>query len=315
MSRTRVFFASDLHGSEKCWRKFLNAAKVFNAGVLVMGGDIAGKLIMPIVAGSNGHFTCTFHGEHDLATTTEVVELEKAIRDAGYYPVRVEPDQLAALNDKAEQEELFRQVMVREFERWLEIAESKLAGTGVRCFVSPGNDDIRALDRLLKDQDIVGAPDEECVRIDEDHEMISIGFSTPTPWHTERECSETEYAEKIERLVAMITDMPKAIFNIHCPPFGTALDTAPELTDDLRPVTILGQPMMTSVGSHSVREAIEKLQPLLGLHGHVHESRGIIKLGRTVCINPGSEYTEGVLSGALVSLNRDRVEQFQLVTG
>jgi Icc-related predicted phosphoesterase len=315
MGRTRIFFASDLHGSEKCWRKFLNAAKVFKADVLVMGGDIAGKLIVPIVARPNGHFTCTFHGEHDLATAIEVEELEKAIRDGGYYPVRLDPDQLAALSSKEQQDALFSEVMCREFERWLAIAESKLAGTGVRCFVSPGNDDIRALDRLLKNQDIVDAPDEDCVRIDDDHEMISIGFSTPTPWHTERECSEPEYAEKIEGLVARVTDMPKAIFNIHCPPFGTALDKAPEVTEDLRPVTILGQPMMISVGSHAVREAIEQLQPLLGLHGHVHESRGIIKLGRTVCINPGSEYTEGILSGALIRLNGNKVEQFQLVTG
>jgi uncharacterized protein len=315
MGRTRIFFASDLHGSEKCWRKFLNAAKVFDANVLIMGGDIAGKLIVPIVARPNGHFTSTFHGEHDLATTGEVEGLEKVVRDAGYYPVRLDPEQLAALNDKTELEELFRTVMCREFERWLEIAESKLANTGVRCFVSPGNDDIRALDELLKSQDIVGAPDEDCVRIDDDHEMISIGFSTPTPWHTERECSEAEYAQKIERLVAMVSDMPSAIFNIHCPPRGTALDNAPELTEDIRPVTILGQPMMMSVGSQAVRDGIERYQPLLGLHGHVHESRGIIKLGRTVCINPGSEYNEGVLSGAVIRVNGSRVEQFQLVTG
>ena len=315
MSRTRIFFASDLHGSEKCWRKFLNAAKVFDAHVLIMGGDIAGKLIVPIVSHQDSHFTSTFHGDHNLASLKEVEALEQAIRDAGYYPVRMDQDQLKEMDAAGKQDELFAEVMTREFERWLELAETKLRGTAVRCFVSPGNDDIRALDELLKKQDVVGAPDEERVLIDDEHEMISIGFSTPTPWHTERECSEEEYAAKIDRLATMIGDMPKAIFNIHCPPYGTALDKAPEVTADLRPVTILGQPMMVSVGSRSVRSAIERLQPLLGLHGHVHESRAIAKLGRTVCINPGSEYTEGVLSGALVLLNGNKVDQFQLVTG
>lgn len=315
MARIRIFFASDLHGSEKCWRKFLNAAKVFDARVLIMGGDIAGKLIVPIVDHRSGHFTCTFHGEHDLTMQSEVEQLEQAIRDAGYYPVRMELEELQAIQAAGTQDALFEKVMCREFERWLAIAETKLAGSGVRCFVSPGNDDIRALDELLKNQHVVSAPDEQRVYLDDEHEMISIGYSTPTPWKTERECSEEEYAQKIERLAAMVTDMPKAVFNIHCPPFGTALDKAPEVTTDLRPVTILGQPMMVSVGSHAVRESIERLQPLLGLHGHVHESRAIVKLGRTVCINPGSEYTEGVLSGALVRIDGGKVDQFQLVTG
>ena len=315
MGQTRIFFASDVHGSEMCWRKFLNAAKVYKADVLVMGGDIAGKLIVPIVDRQNGHFTCTFNGEHDLTTPAEIEDLENAIRNSGYYPVRMSPDQLQSLNTKERQDELFREVMCKEFERWLLIADAKLSGSGVRCFVSPGNDDIRDLDRLLKSQEIVQAPDETCTPIDDDHEMISIGFSTPTPWKTERECSEEEYAGKIERLMAIVQDKPRAVFNIHVPPYGTALDKAPELTADLRPVTILGQPMMASVGSHAVRSAIEKYQPLLSLHGHVHESRAIAKLGRTVCINPGSEYTAGILSAALVGLNRDKVELFQLVTG
>jgi Icc-related predicted phosphoesterase len=151
--------------------------------------------------------------------------------------------------------------------------------------------------------------------IDDEHEIIGIGFSTPTPWHTERECSEEEYAAKIESLASQIQAMPKAIFDIHCPPYDSGLDHAPKLTEDLRPVTILGQPQLEPVGSTAVREGIQRYQPLLGLHGHVHESKGIVKIGRTVCINPGSEYTEGELAGALIRVNGSKVEQFQLVTG
>jgi Icc-related predicted phosphoesterase len=315
MAKTRIFFASDVHGSERCWRKFLNAGRFYRADVLIMGGDIAGKLIIPVVEQAGGRYRATFNRDYELSPGRELDELERAIRDAGYYPVRMSPEELRQLQMPEAQDRLFREVMAREFRRWLDIAESKLAGTSIRCFVSPGNDDIRELDDILRSQSVVGTPDESRVVIDDEHEMIGLGFSTPTPWHTERECSEEDYAAKIECLVAMIESMPMAIFDIHCPPFQSGLDNAPEVTDDLRPVTILGQPQTKPVGSKAVRLAIERYQPLLGLHGHVHESKGIARIGRTVCINPGSEYTEGILAGALIDVRGARLEQFQLVAG
>ena len=315
MRPTRIFFASDVHGSERCWRKFLNAGRFYKADVLVMGGDIAGKLIIPLVQQPGGRYRGTFHREYELASGRELEELERAIRDAGYYPVRLTPEEMADLGTKEAQEQLFREVMARELVRWLEIAEEKLAGTGIRCFVSPGNDDLWELDAVLRSQSVVETPDEGRVLIDDQHEMIGVGFSTPTPWHTERECSEEEYAAKIDRLASLIDRMPGAIFDIHCPPFDSGLDSAPQITEDLRPVTILGQPQTAPVGSRAVKAAIERYQPLLGLHGHVHESKGIVKIGRTICINPGSEYTEGILAGALVGVKDAKVQQFQLVTG
>lgn len=314
MSKTKIFFATDVHGSERCWRKFLNAGKFYKANVLIMGGDIAGKLIVPLVRHGTT-YRCTFHREYEVTAGSELDGLERAIRDAGYYPVRMTPDEVEDMSSKAVQAERFRHVMVHEFERWLDIAKEKLSGTGVRCFVSPGNDDIWELDKLLKSQSVVQTPDENMLLIDDEHAMIGIGFSTPTPWHTERECSEEEYAAKIDRLAGLVSEMRTAIFDIHCPPYDSGLDMAPQITSDLKPVTILGQPQTSPVGSKAVRAAIAKYQPLLGLHGHVHESKGIVKIGRTVCINPGSEYTEGILAGALVSITGAKVESFQLVTG
>ncbi|HZU14964.1 MAG TPA: metallophosphoesterase [Chloroflexota bacterium] len=315
MTKTRIFFASDVHGSERCWRKFLNAGKFYGVDVLIMGGDIAGKLIIPLLDEGNGHYSCHFHGDQRTSTEAEVEALEKRIRDGGYYPVRMTPEEVEANDRKEAQDALFERVMVQEFERWLQIAEEKLTGTGIRCFVSPGNDDIFALDTLLRNQTVVEAPDGQRLKIDDEHEIIGVGYSTPTPWHTERECSEEEYASKLDRLAEQIEDTSKAIFDIHCPPYDSGLDHAPKLTDDLRPVTIMGQPQLAPVGSTAVRDAILRYQPLLGLHGHVHESKGIVKLGRTVCINPGSEYTEGELAGALVRVNGGKVDQYQLVTG
>ena len=52
-----------------------------------------------------------------------------------------------------------------------------------------------------------------------------------------------------------------------------------------------------------------------GIHGHIHESRGTFKLGKTLCINPGSEYTEGILRGSLIELRGGKVRSQQLTAG
>jgi Icc-related predicted phosphoesterase len=315
MSKTKIFFASDLHGSERCWRKFLNSGRHFKANVIIMGGDITGKLIVPIVEQAGGVFSCKFQQAKVVHAGRELEELEGSIKNMGYYPVKMSPEELRSLADPKLRDELFKEVMLTDLRRWLDIAEEKLKGTGIRCFISPGNDDIWEVDEILKSQSIVEVPDGHRIVIDDEHEMIGVGWSTPTPWHTERECTEEAYAKKIDRLVTQVEHMETAIFDFHCPPYGTGLDNAPALSDDLKAKTILGQPDMQPVGSHAVRDAIQEYQPLLGLHGHIHESKGLVRLGRTLCVNPGSEYTEGVLCGSLLGLNGTKVEQYQLITG
>ena len=103
--------------------------------------------------------------------------------------------------------------------------------------------------------------------------------------------------------------------NFHCPPAETSLDQAPALTDDLRPIVFGGRVMTKPVGSTSMRAAIEQHQPLLGLHGHIHESRGAERLGRTLCVNPGSDYGEGILRGAIIEVVNGRVSSHKFVTG
>jgi uncharacterized protein len=63
-----------------------------------------------------------------------------------------------------------------------------------------------------------------------------------------------------------------------------------------------------------VRRAIERFQPLAALHGHIHESPGMNRIGRTLCVNPGSDYHTGRISGCLVTLRGHHV-QHQFVTG
>ena len=72
---------------------------------------------------------------------------------------------------------------------------------------------------------------------------------------------------------------------------------------------------MMPVGSRAVREFIEQHQPIVSLHGHIHESRGAVRIGRTVAINPGSTYGEGVLDGAIIDIEDGEVVSHQLVSG
>lgn len=148
--------------------------------------------------------------------------------------------------------------------------------------------------------------------------MISIGYSTPTPWKTPREITDEALGEMIENMVSLVTDLSHTIFNLHDPPVDSSLDTCPMLDwskDPPEPIIQGGQTVMYGAGSKSVRKAIEKYQPMLGLHGHIHESQSVAKIGRTTCINPGSEYGEGILRGCLVTFSNGKVEGYQMTSG
>jgi len=106
-----------------------------------------------------------------------------------------------------------------------------------------------------------------------------------------------------------------AIVNVHVPPFGSGLDEAPVLDAELRVQASLGQVKFAPVGSTAVRDMLVAVQPLVGLHGHIHESRGIRRIGRTIAINPGSDYSTGTLNGALITLEGEKVAAHQLVRG
>ena len=313
--KTRIYFTTDIHGSERCFIKFINAGKFYGVDILILGGDITGKIIVPIVRQPDGSYSARFMGaDHHMTNESEIQALEKQIRFTGYYPYRTNPDEVRDLESEDERNRVFRQVMCDSVARWLEIAEERLKGTGIRCFMTPGNDDLLELDAVLEQSDYVENPDGKCVWLDDEHEMISTGWSNPTPWNSPRECSEEELAARIEAMMAQVSQPENLVMNLHCPPYDCGLDVAPELTHDLRMKTRAGNTLMQSVGSMAVRQTIEKHQPLVCLHGHIHESRGVARIKRTACVNPGSEYTDGVLKGALVTLKGSSV-RVQLVSG
>jgi hypothetical protein len=309
----KIFFATDLHGSETCWRKFLNAGRFYDAGILICGGDMTGKAIVPIVQ-ENGSFTFTLAGEQQVVAAEQVGDVEAQIRRKGYYPLRMNLERLQELDqDPLKRAECFQQVMLEGVERWMGLAAEKLRGTGIRCFVCPGNDDEMEVDEVIRRSDLVELGEGRIVEIG-DFTMISTGWSNHTPWNTHREETEEKLAERIEAMACQVPDQSKAIYNLHCPPFKSGLDEAPAIDADLK--LLHGGRALRPVGSTAVREAIERHQPLISLHGHIHESKGAVKLGKTLSINPGSSYEEGLLMGAIVQLDAKKgIKSYQLVNG
>ena len=318
MARTRVFYATDIHGSEDCFRKFLAAGKEYKPNVLVLGGDITGKLIIPIIAQSQTEWATTFLGENIMMRNeSEIQAVQKRIRAVGYYTYRAsrrEAEEIQA--DKDRMEALFSRLMCESVTSWTKLTEERLKGSGVKCYISPGNDDTFAIDPIIQSSDYVIYPEGKVLRIDNEHEMISCGYSNMTPWNCPRDFPEEELNKKISEMTAQVEEMEKCIFNLHCPPFNTMLDQAPKLDKDLNPSVQPGGGFeMAPAGSTAVRDAIQKHQPLLGLHGHIHESKGTFKIGRTLCLNPGSEYAERVLRGLLLDIDGDRVRDFMFTSG
>ena len=313
---TKIFFTTDVHGSEKCFRKFLNAGKVYKADVAILGGDFTGKSIIPIVEKSDGTFKASFAGEDfALRSREDAKTLVSKILDRGYYVYFTNDAELEEVNKNPQKkDDLFLRLMRETLERWIALAEQHLANTGIRCYIMPGNDDNLDLDNAFKSGKFVVNPEGKVTQIDNHHEMISTGYSNITPWNCPRDIPEEKLAEKIDAMAAQVENMKNCIFNFHCPPYDSGLDTAPKLVD-LKPVVSGGEFVTEPVGSKAVRNTIKKYQPLLGLHGHIHESRGSTRIGRTLCLNAGSEYTTGVLRGVFVNLSKDEIKGYMFTAG
>jgi Icc-related predicted phosphoesterase len=318
VAKTLIYFASDLHGSSLCFRKFINSTRVYKPTVLVLGGDLAGKAIQSIVRGPGGTWHCSFIGtRYELSEGPELSELERLIADHGYYPYRAEPGELEAMEAEGTLDQLFLRLMRERLGEWLDIADTRLRPQGVPLYLMLGNDDPAELGEMLDHAPWGVHAEGKVVSLDDEHEMISWGYANPTPWHTYREQDEQQLAAAYAGLADQLDRPERAVFNLHPPPYGTQLDEAPALDENLRVQAVLGQVQYTAVGSTAVREIEVQREPLVGLHGHIHEASGIRRLGkkrRNLVLNPGSDYSTGALNGALVSLNSGRADA-QLVRG
>ena len=311
----KLFFATDIHGSEICWKKFISAGKFYNADTLILGGDMTGKAIVPIIAQGGDKYKVTLLDQESILEGQEkVAAMVKTIQNRGYYPYVTDPDEVAEISSTpGRSDEIFLAEVLKTVQHWMEYADDKLSGTGTRCFVCPGNDDMFEIDEVIAASKHVKNVEGQLIHLDDHHEMVSSGWSNPTPWETHREEDEDALLERIESITSQLVNPRQAVFNLHAPPYGSGLDEAPELTEDLH-LAYAGQSLIP-VGSHAVIAVIEKYKPLLGLFGHIHEGKGTRKYRKTLCINPGSMYEQGILQGAFIDLKPKKVGNYILTTG
>lgn len=316
--KTRIFFTTDVHGSTVVFKKFINAAKFYEAQVIILGGDMVGKMIVPLVEQPNKTYQANYLGKlYNVAVGEELTNLESILENSGLYPLRVSPEEVIAFReDRSLVETRFGLLAAERMAHWMQLADERLKGSGILCFVQPGNDDPYEIDEVLNLSRLVKNVDNTIIQIDDEHEMISVGAANQTPWHCPRDLPEEELLQRIEYVAGGLKQPERAIFNLHVPPYDTNLDVAPELDENLSPkLSLSGGFKLIPVGSKAVRAMIEKYQPMLALHGHIHESRSAQKLGKTLCINPGSEYGEGVLRGVLLEISKKGVENYMFTQG
>lgn len=316
----RIFFATDLHGSDVCFRKFIAAGDFYGADTLILGGDMTGKMIVRIVEKKNGKYVCNYWGrDWEFDSPKDLSVFEQRVRNAGYYPYRTSESETDDLtSDSSKLDKLFAKLMMERLESWVSFAEEKLKNRNVQCYITGGNDDPFEVSEILRKSKVIVDPEEKVVRLDESHEMISLGYSNPTPWNLPRDVPEERLAEMIYGMTSKVETMSNCIFNLHVPPKDSLLDQCPLLDASVeppKPVTKGGQPVVFGAGSKAVADAIRECQPLLGLHGHIHESRAAQEVGRTICLNPGSEYSEGILRGAIISYDEKRILSHQFTSG
>ena len=316
----KIFFTTDVHGSERTFRKFLSAGKLYEADVVMLCGDITGKMLVPIVKWPDGTYSGRVLGlEEKARTEEELKKLEGKLCNMGFYPYHTDPDGMKGMQaEPARVSEIFKRLMLERLERWVKSAEEQYRDSGIKCVMTGGNDDLPEVDAVLDKSDYVINSDRKVVKLTDEYEMMTIGEANMTPWKCPRDVTEEELKELIDSLAGKVENIHNCTFNLHVPPIDSTLDTAMVLDSSVDPPKVAmkgGQPVTAGVGSTAVRGCIEKYQPLLGLHGHIHESRGVINIGRTVCVNPGSEYGEGILRGAIVNLAKDKVLSYQLTSG
>ena len=315
MTKTKILFCTDIHGSDTAYRKFLNASKMYKVNAAIVGGDITGKALA-LISKTNGGYEADFLGRKWSAKNDqELQSIVKEFRKRGYYVHVADPASVAEIKaNPTKAEEFLNEYIRKSVAEWMQLAEERLKDQGIKCYISPGNDDTYEIDPILNSSDFVINPEDRVVMLDDQHEMITLGNVNITPWNCPRDIPEEKLSEMIDKLTSEVKNPAMSVFNLHAPPHGTYLDLAQELDKDLRPVMRAGQPSTVNVGSTSVRKSIEKYQPMLGLHGHIHESKAVEEIGRTICINPGSSYWDGTLNAVIVTIDKD-AKSHMFITG
>jgi Icc-related predicted phosphoesterase len=313
----RILYGSDFHGSDTVYRKFLASSRQYQASVLIVGGDVTGKAMVPVIHQGKGIYQASWFGKTESAANgADLATLKKKIGSVGFYPIVLEQDEARALEgDPAAMSARFEVEMVQRIREWMSLAEEKLVPDHKTLYFMAGNDDLTSIDQAVAEYPDVHNPDMSRYEIEGGYEIIGLSNANMTPWRCARDIEEEELASKLEQLGHLIQQPEKTIAVLHVPPYGSGLDTCPDLDENLKIITQGGQVVMKSAGSTAVKAWLEKVQPMLSLHGHIHESPGHARIGKTLSINAGSEYAEAIMKAAIINLEDGRVKGHLLISG
>ena len=316
MTMTRILYGSDFHGSEAVFRKFLSSGFQYKVNALMVGGDVTGKAMIPVIHQGAGRYEATLFGEEKTSSSPDELEkLMKSIGNVGFYPIVLEQDEAQELeNDPEKMGVRFEKEMCDRVREWMKLAEEKLVPQHITLYFMPGNDDLQSIDKVVDEFKNICNPDMKHFEMEDGYEVVGLSNANLTPWLCARDVDEQALTRKLDELAAMIQKPERTIAILHVPPFASGLDTCPDLDKNLKIITEGGQVVMKSAGSPAVKSFIEKVQPMLSLHGHIHESPGHFHNGRTLMINAGSEYAEGIMKAAIINLENGKVKGHLLIS-
>jgi Icc-related predicted phosphoesterase len=316
MKMMRILYGSDFHGSEVVFRKFISSGLQYNANVLVVGGDVTGKAMIPVIhQGSSRYIASLFGGDQITTTPDELEKVKKSISNVGFYPIVLEKDEADELeSDPAKMSARFEYEMCQRVREWMILAEEKLVPRNIEMYFMAGNDDLASIDDTVAEFKHIRNPDMKHFELEGGYEIVGNSNANMTPWACARDIEEDELGRKMDILAGLIQNPERTIAVLHVPPLGSGLDTCPDLDKNLKIITQGGQVVMKPAGSSAVKAFIEKVQPMLSLHGHIHESPGHVRNGRTLSINAGSEYAEGIMKAAIINLENGKVKGHLLIS-
>jgi Icc-related predicted phosphoesterase len=317
MKMTRILYGSDFHGSDIVYRIFIGSALQYKANVLIVGGDVTGKAMIPVIhQGSGNYHTSLFGNDLTASNADEIDKVKKSISNVGFYPIVLEKDEAAELESNTEKMSArFEQEMCQRVREWMVLAEEKLVPQKISMYFMPGNDDLASIDETISEFKHVHNPDMQHFELEGGYELVGNSNANMTPWVCARDIEEESLTQKLDELANMIQNPDRTVAVLHVPPYGSGLDSCPDLDENLKIITQGGQVVMKSAGSTAVKTFIEKVQPMLTLHGHIHESPGHTRNGRTLSINAGSEYAEGIMKAAIINLENGKVKGHLLISG
>lgn len=314
-NKLKIWFVTDIHGSNVCFRKFLNSLKTdISPDVIILGADISGKYVIPILNKNGSEWMLHIDGKDYVINNSSELNIKKdELSDKGFYPYVCDEITYNKLQkDESFYDIIFKRLRIERLREWVKLTEQRVTDKSKKVIINCGNDDPWYLDEILKSSKTIIVPEGKLLYLNDEITMISTGLANMTPWNCPRDVTEYELTKTIESMTSKVPDFNKCIFNFHCPPINTSLDKAPKLDKNLNVLVSGTGIMFESVGSTAVRASIEKYQPIVSLHGHIHEQHGFEKIGNTICFNPGSEYNEGLLNGVYLEFEDNVLKHYIL---